>query len=108
MAIVNVSLDTQSRQMALTINGVIVPMNGCYIEKYTQHDGEVRISFSYTVENVDGNGLKETRQFFLPSPEDLAVEAHTGLNKDGLASKIVHDDEKAKADVIAYLQDSRK
>ena len=107
MAIIVVSLDTKSRQMVLTIDGAIVPSTNVFMEKFT-HDGEEFVGFSYTVESTNEDGLKERRQFFLPSIEDLAVRAHTGLNKDGLASKTVYDNEKAKADVIAYLQDSRK
>ncbi len=106
MAIVNVSLDTNSRQVVLTINGVMVSMDDVLLEKYI-FDGEEFVRFFYTIETVNPNGMKERRQFFLPSPEELAVVANTGLDENGLASKIVHNDDKAKADVIDYLkQDS--
>lgn len=110
MAVIAVSLDTTTRQAVLTINGVLVPSTEFNISKYLKFDtkDEFEINFGYTIENVDGNGLKERRHFYLPSPEEIATEAHTGLDKDGLASKIVYDDEKAKADIVAYLQDSRK
>ena len=106
MAIVNVSLDTNSRQVVLTINGVIVSMDGVLIEKYT-FDGEEFVGFSYTIETVNPDGMKERRQFFLPSPEELAVVAHTGLDENELASKIVYDDQKAKADIIDFLKQNR-
>lgn len=107
MAIVNVSLDTGSRQVILTINGVLVTATNINIHKYIFDDGEVDIGFSYTVENVDGNGLKERRQFYLPSLTE-AAEVKGGLDKDGFASKIVHDDEKAKTDTIDYLNKLRR
>lgn len=107
MAIVHVSLDTESRQVVLTINNVLVTATDINVSKYVYDDGEVDISFSYTVENVDDNGLKERRQFYLPSPAD-AVKIVGELDKDGFASKIVHDDGKAKADTIDYLNKLRR
>jgi hypothetical protein len=110
MAVVNISLDTQTRQVVLTINGILVPHTECSINKYvfdTEEGKEENISFSYTVENIDGTGLKEVRQFYLPSQEELATVAHAGLNENGLSSKIVHDDEKAKADVIDFIKQGR-
>lgn len=107
MSIINISLDTQSRQLVLAIDGVIVPADGLDLYKY-KIDGEENISFSYSIQSINGQGLKERRQFYLPSLEELATEAHAGLNKDGLAFKIVHDDEKAKADTIKFIQNRNK
>lgn len=109
MAIVNVSLDTATRQAILTINGVLVPSTEFNISKYLKYDtkDEFEINFGYTIENVDGHGMKERRHFYLPSPEELATEAHSELNEDGFASKVIYDDEKAKADVINYLKKDR-
>jgi hypothetical protein len=106
MAIVNVSLDTNSRQAVLTINGIIVPTDDVMIEKYA-FDGEEIVRFSYTVESINVDGMKERRQFYLPSLEELATVAHTGLDDRGLSSKIIHDDDKAKADMIDFLKKRR-
>lgn len=103
MAIVNVSLDTGTRQVVLTVNGVLVSASDIFIEKYVYVDEEV-VRFGYTVEGTDSNGMKERRQFYLPSLEELATQAHAGLDEDGFASKIVHNDEKAKADTIAFFR----
>ena len=107
MAIVNVSLDTGSRQVVLTVNGVLVSAEDIFVEKYV-YDGEAMVRFGYTIESVNANGMKERRQFYLPSPEELATEAHAGLDKEGFASKVLHDDEKAKADVIDFFKRDRK
>jgi len=107
MAIVNVSLDTGSRQVVLSINGVVVPLSDCYLEKHT-YEGEEYVRFAYTVESTNENGLKERKQYYLPTPEEVATEAHAGLNEDGFASKVVHDDEVAQKDVIAFLQERRR
>ena len=108
MAIVNVSLDTNTRQMVLTINGIMVPATDISMSRFIFSDGEVSTSFEYTIEGTDGNGIKERRQFFLPSLDELATVAHTGLDDRGLASKVVHDDNKAKADVIDFLSKEKK
>jgi hypothetical protein len=104
---VSVSLDTSTRQFVLVIDGVLVPSTDVMIEKYV-YDGEEFLRFSYTIELTDVNGMRERRQFYLPSKEELATEAHAELNADGLSSKIVYDDEKAKADVIDFLKQGRK
>lgn len=106
MAIVNVSLNTDTRQVILTINGVLVPTDECSMDKYV-YDGEEKINFSYSVENVDGSGMKERRYFYLPSPEELAAEVHSELNGDGLASKAAFNKEKAKSDTIDFLNQHR-
>lgn len=105
MSVVNVSLDTKSRQVVITINGVLVPFTEFNFSKWTW-EGEDKINFSYTTEGVDLDGMKERRQFFLPDPDDLITEAD--INKDGLASKAARDDEKAKADVIDFLKQNNK
>lgn len=102
MAIVHVSLDTETRQVVLTINNVLVSATDINVSKYVYDDGEVDISFSYTIESVNSDGLLERRQFFLPHPSDVAVVGE--LDKDGFASKVVHNDEKAKSDTINYLK----
>ncbi len=71
------------------------------------HDSETFVNFSYTIESINGDGLKERRQFFIPDSHDPVALADLNLDKNGFASKIIHDDEKAKADVIDFLQQGR-
>jgi len=105
MAMVVVSVDTKSRQAILTVNGVLVSSDEFNIGKYKKYDEDgYEISFGYTIERVDDDGIVERRQFYLPSQEEIAVTANAELNDDGFASKVVHDDEKAKADVIKFLK----
>lgn len=101
--VVNVSLTTDTRQMALTIDGVLTPFTELSLNKFIDFDGNEVLRFSYTVENLNANGMKEIREFFLPSPEDI-VQASAKLNSNGLVSRIAHNDEKAKADVINFLK----
>ena len=102
MAILNVSLDTNTRQMALTVNGIIVPFFECNVSKWVEDSGEEHINFSYTVEVVNADGLSERRQFILPSPDDVAALA-SKLNDDGLISNVVPNDAKAKADIVEFF-----
>ena len=106
MAIVNVSLDTATRQTVLTINGILVPSTDYMIESYV-FDGQDFVRFSYTIEN-DLNGLKERRQFFLPDPtSDAVAVASLDLDERGFASKVIHNDDQAKADVVDFLKKNR-
>lgn len=105
--IVSISIDLGSRQMAFTIDGVIIPATDVFLERFVV-DGEQFINFSYTIESLSDNGLKERRQFFLPTLPDTSFASKSELNELGLASKILHDDEKAKADVIDYLSKNKK
>jgi hypothetical protein len=51
--------------------------------------------------------MVEKVQIYLPSLDELATKTHSQLNEDGFASKILHDDEKAKADVIEFLKQNK-
>ena len=103
-SVVNISFDTNSRQIVLSIDGVVTPITELAVHK-SVFDGEEFLSFWYTVEVANENGMIETRQFFLPNPSDAAVMAT--VDKRGFASKIAYNDEKAKADIIDFIKQSR-
>lgn len=109
MAIVNFSIDTNTRQAALTVDGQIISAIACHFSKGIDFDGESFLRFSYIVEIKNDNGLIERREFFLPDSDDNTVIASI---KDGLASKVLGDDEiipgdRATSDIIKFMQ-SRK
>ncbi len=109
MAIVNFSVDTDTRQVVLTVNNQIVPIVACYLSRGVDYDGEQFLRLSYIVEVENQNGLKEKHEFFLPDPDDEAVFAST---KDGLASKVLENGEtvlsnRTAADIVNFLS-SRK
>ncbi len=106
MAIVNLQLDTKTRQMVLTIDGVLIPATEMWMNK-SIFDDQVSVEFAYRIESENDDGLKEVRHFFLPSPKELDTIAKTDINESGLASKIPHNDEKAKADIIEFLKQGR-
>jgi len=106
MAIVNISLDTSTRQVALAVNGVLVPCSECSLNKYT-YDGETFVEFRYISESVNAEGFKTLHQVFLPSNEELASLASENLDENGFATKALYDSEKAKADVVEFLKSKR-
>lgn len=101
-AIINISFDIETQGVVLSINGVVVPFTDINFEKFV-FDGEQHINFSYTVETTNNNGLSERRQFFLPAKAQVGVD----VDERGFASKIVHNDDKAKADVIDFFNKNR-
>lgn len=101
-AIINISFDTETQGVVLSINGVVVPFTDIHFDKFV-FDGEQHVGFSYTVETNNENGLNERRQFFLPAQAQVGVD----VDERGFASKILHNDDKAKADVIDFLKKNR-
>ncbi len=106
MAIVNISVDTNSRQAVLTVDNQIVPAVACHLSKGVDFDGIPFLDLRYVVEVQDANGLTERREFFLPREDDDAVFAA----ENGLASRVAKDDNHSQAalDVIKYMNDRKK
>lgn len=105
MAIVNMSVDTKTRQVAVTIDGVIVPAVECHLHKFLRSDGTFDISLSYTISVDTDGGLSERRTFFLPDPDDQIVAT---LNKDGLASRVEPDGEAFASQLQDFLKKRKK
>ena len=98
MAIVNVSLDTNTKECVLTIDGILVPANEIYFSKYTDYDDPEKYikDFSYTVKVNDSNGLVETRRYFMPKEQEMMNMDDAVLimdEKTGLASEKVINQE---------------
>lgn len=100
--IVNVSIDLGSRQMAFTIDGIIIPATDIFLERFVV-DGEQFLSFSYSLDSVSKNGMIEKRRFFLPNPSMGSLSSIGELDKFGFASQIEYDDTKAKDDIVNFL-----
>lgn len=103
MSLVNISLDTKTRQIVLAVDGVLVQCESCGLDKWVDdYDGEKteRISFYYTVVVDNGLGMKETRRFYLPDKPlaDASAEVEEESQPDtetGLVSEVVKDPIKA-------------
>lgn len=107
MSMVTFSVDTNTRQAVVTVNGEIIPAIACRMNKWIDFDGEPHINLSYVVETNNQDGLVERREFFLPDPDDDAVFASV---EDGLASRDFEGDTKdlSVRDSIVRWMESRK
>lgn len=113
MSIINMSVDTKSRQLAITVDGVLIPATEGYLHKFVHSDGTVDISLSYTVETESNNGLKETRTFTLPDPAALAELASDGskiasVDKNGLISSVEPDSKVFASQLQDFLEKRKK
>ncbi|KKM92636.1 hypothetical protein LCGC14_1216450 [marine sediment metagenome] len=105
MSIVNMSVDTKTRQVVVAVDGVVVPAVEAHLSKFVFADGEVAVDLSYTVKSESDSGLVETRRFSLPTPEDAAVAS---LDKNGLVSNIEPDSKTFSEHLQAFLQKKPK
>ncbi len=105
MAIVNMSVDTKTRQVAVTIDGTIVPAVECHLHKFLRSDGTFDISLSYTVSVETAGGLSERRTFFLPDPDDIIIAS---LDENGLMSRIEPDNEAFADHLRDFLKKTTK
>lgn len=98
MATVNITLDTETRQVALMVDGVTIPNAEFNIDYFhiEGEDGEMEkiTNFSYSVKETNEDGLVEKRMFRLPPPEE-EVESNM-LLPNGLASVTPEQDLKSK------------
>lgn len=105
MSIVVMSVDTKTRQVAVTIDGVIVPAVECHLHKFLMSDGTFDISLSYTISVETEGGLSERRTFFLPDPGDAIIAS---LNKQGLATRIDPDNQVFASQLQDFLKKDTK
>jgi len=66
MAKVNLSLDTETKQIAMIIDGELQSFDSVHLSKFTFSDGEEFMSFSFVTSVINNNGLQEERRFFMP------------------------------------------
>ena len=107
MAIVNISLDTDTRQAVMTINGALVPSDEFDMSKYKDYDDPTKynVSFSYLVESTSGDGVKEVRRYYLEPKDESVAGVKPELDENGMAFKVVSCDEQAKADIAEFMKD---
>lgn len=106
MATVSISVNTETRESALTVDGQIVPAIACHFSKGIDYEGRPFTRLRYILEASDDRGLTQLTEFFLPDEEDEAVMA----NDKGLVSKPISDKslgtmdvKKAQDDIIRFF-----
>jgi len=100
MAMVNISLDTNTRQIALLVDGELKPMAEVRLDYFFDMDGEKVINFHYTMDVVNQQGLKEKHIFILPRPED----DEASIGSDGMISRKAIDSPSIAKDIHKYFE----
>lgn len=101
MAIVNVSVDTKTRKATLAVDGVLVPALEFRVGKwYDSYEDQEILTVGWTIEVETADGMKETRQFYLPEAHAEAI----AVDENGLASRLATDDQKAVNDIGEFLK----
>jgi len=99
MSAINITLDTETRQVALIVDGVTIPNAEVFFSYFffEGEDGEEKfVDFNYSTQTKDENGLETKQIFRLPPPEP---EEDTMLLPNGLAAMTPEQEfnEKVKA-----------
>ena len=107
MPIVSISLDTSTRAVVMTIDGVQVPAQDVSLYKcrYTSYDGTEReeVGFSYTMRQKGANGLEETVSYRLPYPDPDESSDASQRDARGFIVEQAVDQAKATNDIAAFL-----
>lgn len=114
MAMIVMSIDTNTRQSTLTVDGELVPAVACYVSKGIDFDGDPFLDLRYVTEVSQGNGIVERREFFL-MPEDKSDNSDS-IYANKLQSRILNNNEnfqdsyhniKVSADIHKFLKDKK-
>ncbi len=88
MSLAVISLNTETRDCVLTVDGALVSPDYIYFSKMLNMDGNLDVSFRYEVAlKDDKTGMVQKMEFMLPSP-DMDMHEYS-MDKNGLASKII-------------------
>jgi len=100
MASIVISLDTETRESILTVNGELVSTEGLWFSKGFDFEGEPFLRFSYVVQTKNENGLAESREFFLKNPSDDVLAK---VLENGLCCRKTEDLTQAQRDVVKFM-----
>lgn len=103
MAQIQMSMDTNSRQCVLMIDGVIVACENAHMAKFTDYEGNPQVAFQYEQRTQGGNGMMEMHRYRMPYPEEMRAEVAGAANEHGLVQSKVADTTKAKRDIQSYF-----
>lgn len=107
MAAVNITLDTETRQVSLMVDGVTIPNAEIFFEYFHIEIGEGEMekitNFHYSIMETNEAGLQEKRMFRLPPPEP--EEESNMLLPNGLAS--MTDEDLFKKNVATWFKNRR-
>ena len=105
MSIVSISLNTETRECTMTIDGIQVPAQDVSLYKcrYVDYQGNesTEIGFSYTMRQTGPSGLEETVTYRLPYPDP--GDSAAGMDAHGFIVEKTADPRKTAADIAAFF-----
>jgi hypothetical protein len=102
MAMAVISIDTDSQQCTLTVDGALVQADEVSFSKGTDYDGNPYKRFSYTMETMGLDSMKQMIQYMMvpkDSPEYSKENA-------GLVIKEIKDKDRLYKEVEAFVNES--
>lgn len=96
MAIAVISIDTETQECVLTLNGALVGADEIYFSKGTNHDGIPYKDFSYSEQTTDSDGIMKKTMYRMV-PKDYPD------SYGGLVSKEVKTKDKLYKEVEAFI-----
>lgn len=100
MSMVNISLNTDTKECVLVIDNVPVTPDQVYFAKGFDYDGNQYIHFNYQVKVKNDNGMVEHRMYTLPTDENNETYS---MDKNGLAYQILPDGQKVAEDIRKFV-----
>lgn len=105
MAQVQMSMDTNTRQCVLMIDGQIMPCESAQMAKYVDYDGNPQVAFEYEQRSQGQNGMMEMHRYRMPMPHEMEPgDSMASLNQAGLVESTVADTAKARKDIAEFFK----
>ena len=106
MARFSMSLDTESRQLAMVVDGELVQFNRMDLYVYEDDNGDTSIRFSYTTTVKNENGMEEGRTFVLPDVDQDGVIGKVAGTKIDAKTGLHYKEETVAGRTAAFLRKS--
>jgi hypothetical protein len=99
MAMTVISVDTETQECVLTVNGVLVPADEVFFSKYIDYDGNVHKDLTYSVETSNVDGVKQRTQFTMVRKDDPEYSSENS----GLVAKEIKDKGRLYEELQAFV-----
>jgi len=99
MSLAVISIDTNSQECVLTIDGALVSANDIYFSKYTNYDGVSQKDFSYSVEVTEPDGMMKRMMHTMVHKDSPEYSSENS----GLVAKEIKDKDRLYEEVEAFI-----
>jgi hypothetical protein len=88
MAMAVISVNTETQECALTLDGALVNADDIYFSKYTDHNGDLQKAFSYSVQMMEPDGMmKKMMHTMVPKDSPEYSNENAGLVSKEIKTK---------------------